>query len=132
MILRGRAIANGIASGEALISSDVISFLGGVDAKTGVVVEKGHALEGKCIAGKVLIFPHGKGSTVGSYVLYQLAKNKVAPVAIVNEKAEIIVAVGAIVAEIPMVDMVETGMEGFKDGDLLEVDGTNGRVEKTG
>ena len=132
MILRGRAIANGIASGEALISSDAISFLGGVDAKTGVVVEKGHALEGKCIAGKVLIFPHGKGSTVGSYVLYQLAKNKVAPVAIVNEKAEIIVAVGAIVAEIPMVDMVETGMEGFKDGDLLEVDGTNGSVEKTG
>ncbi|MFA6035377.1 MAG: DUF126 domain-containing protein, partial [Candidatus Micrarchaeia archaeon] len=95
MILKGRAIAKGVGKGEALVSSAPISFLGGVDAKTGVVVEKGHAIEGKCIAGKVLVFPQGKGSTVGSYVMYQLAKNGVAPAAIVNAKAEIIVAVGA-------------------------------------
>jgi len=128
MILKGRAIAKGIGKGEALVSPTPISFLGGVDAKTGVVVEKGHALEGKCIAGKVLVFPQGKGSTVGSYVMYQLAKNGKAPAAIVNEKAEIIVAVGAIVAGIPMVDGLEPGK--FKDGEVLKVDGSAGVVEK--
>ncbi|VVC03016.1 Uncharacterised protein [Candidatus Burarchaeum australiense] len=126
-VLRGRAISRGIGKGEALVSKEPISFLGGVDAKTGIVTEKGHPLEGKCVAGKVLVFPRGKGSTVGSYVLYQLAKNKVAPAAIVNAEAEIIVAVGAIVSSIPMVDKLEIGK--FKDGELLKVDGTNGTVE---
>jgi len=127
--LRGRAISKGRGEGEALVSSEPISFLGGVEAKTGVVVEKGHPLEGKCIAGKVLVFPRGKGSTVGSYVMYQLAKNGVAPAAIVNERAEIIVAVGAIVAGIPMVDGLQAGK--FRDGELLRVDGSAGLVEKS-
>ena len=129
MRLRGRAISKGRGEGEALVSSEPISFLGGVEAKTGVVVEKGHPLEGKCIAGKVLVFPRGKGSTVGSYVMYQLAKNGVAPAAIVNERAEIIVAVGAIVAGIPMVDGLQAGK--FRDGELLRVDGSAGLVEKS-
>jgi predicted aconitase with swiveling domain len=128
--LRGRSISRGIGEGEALVSKDAISFLGGVDAKTGTVVEKGHALEGKCIAGRVLIFPRGKGSTVGSYVLYQLAKNKVAPAAIVNLEAEIIVAVGAIVSNIPMVDKLEKDpLVTIKDGQVVKVDGTEGTVE---
>ncbi len=130
MKINGRAISRGIGKGEALVSKDPISFLGGVDAKTGVVIEKGHALEGKCIAGKVLVFPRGKGSTVGSYVLYQLAKNKVAPAAIVNVEAEIIVAVGAIVSNIPMVDKLEKDpLSAIKDGQVVKVDGTKGTVE---
>ncbi len=81
-----------------------LSFLGGVDPATGTVIESGHPLHGRSIAGRVLVFPHGKGSTVGSYVLYGLARNGVAPAAIVNEEAETIIAAGALIAGIPLVD----------------------------
>ena len=107
-----------------------ISFLGGVDPKTGIVVEKGHCLEGKCIAGKVLVFPRGKGSTVGSYVMLQLKKNKVAPCAIINEEAEPIIAVGAIISKIPMVDKLEgNAYAKLRDGMKIKVDGSAGKAE---
>ena len=129
MQIKGRSISRGAAEGEALVSADAISFFGGLDPKTGIIIDKGHALEGKCIAGKVLVFPRGKGSTVGSYVLLQLRKNSCAPVAIINEEAEPIIAVGAIIARIPMVDKLEGGAYArIKDGMRVEVDGTSGSV----
>ena len=129
MELSGRSISRGTGKGAALVSKDAISFLGGVDPKTGIVVEKGHAIEGKCIAGKVLVFPRGKGSTVGSYVMLQLKKNGVAPAAIINLEAEPIIAVGAIISGIPMVDKLARDPFSFlKDGMELEVDGGKGLV----
>src|SRR5208337_793579 len=107
MILKGRTVSRGKATGPALVSKDPLSFLGGVDPKTGIIIEKGHALFGKNVKDTVLIFPSGKGSTVGSYVIYQLKKNGVAPVAIINTRSEPIVAVGAIISDIPMVDNLE-------------------------
>ncbi|MFQ5888231.1 MAG: aconitase X swivel domain-containing protein, partial [Candidatus Hydrothermarchaeales archaeon] len=83
MKIRCKPISKGTASGEALVSEEPISFLGGIDSKTGVVIEKNHPLEGKNIAGKVLVFPKGKGSTVGAYVIYQLKKEGNAPAAII-------------------------------------------------
>lgn len=128
--IKARSISRGKASGEALISKEPIGFLGGVDPQTGTVVEKGHPLQGKNIAGKVLIFPHGKGSTVGSYVMLQLAKNKKAPAAIINVSAEPIIAVGAIISKIPMLDRPEKEiLKLVKDGQRLEVDGTKGIVK---
>ncbi|MFA5106372.1 MAG: DUF126 domain-containing protein [Candidatus Micrarchaeia archaeon] len=106
-VIEGRAIAPGSSSGPLLVSSQPISFYGGVDPETGIVVEKGHPLEGKAIGGTVLAFPRGKGSTVGSYILYRLKKNGHAPAAIINESAEAIVAVGAIISEIPMLDLID-------------------------
>ncbi len=106
-ILRGRVIVEGNASGPALVSDRPISFLGGVDPETGRIVEPGHPLEGRSVAGCVLVFPTGKGSTVGSYVLYRLAKAGLAPAAIVNAESEPIVAVGALIAGIPMIDRVD-------------------------
>jgi len=105
--LRGRAIFEGKAEGQALVSSSPMSFYGGVNPETGEIVERGSNLAGQSVRGRVLVFPYGKGSTVGSYVLYRLAKNGVAPSAIVNAKCETIVAVGAIISEIPCVDMVD-------------------------
>jgi predicted aconitase with swiveling domain len=104
-----------------------ISFFGGVDPESGVVVEKGHELEGRSIAGKVLVFPTGKGSTVGSYTLYRLKHNGMAPLAIVNAECETITAVGCIIAEIPCVDRIpieqlESGRKVVVDGDLGVVD----------
>jgi predicted aconitase with swiveling domain len=77
MLFKGRSINPGRAEGEAVVSKEPIGFYGGVDPKTGMFIEKGHELEGKSIAGKILVFPKGKGSTVGSYVIYGLAKNKI-------------------------------------------------------
>ena len=127
MKLQGRKIYQGIAEGEALVTSMGISFFGGVDPDTGIVVEKGHQLEGQSISGKVLVFPTGKGSTVGSYTLYRLKKNGVAPAAIVNAQCETITAVGCIIAEIPCVDQVP--IDQLQTGEILKIDGEQGSVE---
>lgn len=127
LALRGKGVVPGSCRGEALVSRMPISFLGGVDARTGLVVERGHDLEGKCVSGKILCFPHGKGSTVGSYVLLALKKRGLAPLAIVNEVADQIVVVGAILAQVPMVVGVDIGL--ISTGDLVEVDGSTGVVK---
>jgi predicted aconitase with swiveling domain len=106
MRFQGRTIYHGAARGEALVTSQPISFFGGVDPERGLVVERGHELEGQCIRGKVLVFPSGKGSTVGSYTLYRLKHNDLAPIAILNAECETITAVGCIIAEIPCVDQI--------------------------
>jgi predicted aconitase with swiveling domain len=120
MRLQGRSIYSGIAQGEALVTSQAISFFGGIDPETGVVVERGHELEGQCIAGKVLVFPTGKGSTVGSYTLYRLKHNGLAPVAILNAECETITAVGCIIAEITCVDQLP--IHEITPGSLVRID----------
>lgn len=127
MILHGRSIFPGTAEAPALVSSAGISFYGGIDPETGRIVEKDHPLEGRCVAGQVLVFPTGKGSTVGSYTLYRLKKNGMAPVAILNAECETITAVGCIIAEIPCVDHI--AIDALSSGDILRVDGAIGSVE---
>ena len=127
MKLHGRKIYPGTASGEALVTSMGISFFGGVDPDTGVIVETGHELEGQSISGKVLVFPTGKGSTVGSYTLYRLKRNGLAPAAIINAQCETITAVGCIIAEIPCVDQIP--IEQLTTGMLVRVDGEAGTIE---
>lgn len=124
---RGRKIYGGYVEGVALVSREPISFYGGVDPDTAVIVEKGHVLEGVSIAGKILIFPWGKGSTVGSYIIYRLYKNGLAPTGIVNIKAEPIVTVGAIISNIPMIDLVhEDIFDIVRSGDRVVLDADNG------
>ena len=127
MKLRGRKIYKGIVEGEAIVTKDGISFYGGVDPDTGKVVEVGHELEGQSITGKILVFPTGKGSTVGSYTLYRMKKNKTAPAAIVNEQIDTIIAVGCIISEIPCVDKIDIGE--IKTGRRIAVNGSEGTVE---
>ncbi|MBN1121899.1 MAG: DUF126 domain-containing protein [Anaerolineae bacterium] len=128
-IYTGRSIYPGAAEGEALVTSMGISFFGGVDPDSGVIVEKGHELEGQSVAGKILVFPTGKGSTVGSYTLYRLSKAGLAPAAIVNAECEPITAVGCIIAEIPCIDQVP--IERLSTGDHLRLDGESGQLEIT-
>jgi hypothetical protein len=125
--LVGRVIKAGQADAMALVSDQPIGFLGGVDPDRGVVIEPGHPLEGHSIAGKVLVFPTGKGSTVGSYTLYRLAQGDLAPAAIINQESEPIVAVGAIISNIPMVDQVE--IEQIHTRDRVIIDGERILVE---
>jgi predicted aconitase with swiveling domain len=127
MQFKGRSINPGNAEGEAVVSKEPIGFYGGIDPKTGMVIEKGHELEGVSVRGKILVFPKGKGSTVGSYVIYGLAANKAGPLAIVNQDTETIVATGVILAGIPCVDGIPT--DKIKNGDRLKVDATAGTVD---
>jgi len=129
-VLKGRGVASGRCRGTALVSNKPLSFLGGVDYTSGVIIEKGHDLMGVSVKGKVLCFPYGHGSTVGSYVLYSLVKKGLGPIAIVNQVADSVVVVGAIIAEIPMVDQID--IKQIKTGDEVEVDGTQGTVKVGG
>lgn len=125
--LKGRGIVEGYCKAKALVSTKPISFLGGVDPANGKIIEKNHDLYGECIKDTVLCFTHGHGSTVGSYVLYSLAKRNLAPKAIVNQVSDPVVVVGAIIAGIPMVDRVD--IKQIKTGDFVEVDAHNGFVK---
>jgi len=125
--LKGRKIVEGHCRAEALVSKKPISFLGGVAPADGKIVEKDHDLYGECIKDRVLCFPHGHGSTVGSYVLYSLARKNLAPKAIVNQTADPVVVVGAIIANIPMIDQID--IKKIKTGDFLEVDADSGFIK---
>jgi hypothetical protein len=119
--LSGRIIKDGNAEGVALVSTEPVSFFGCIDPDTGIVTEKGHVLEGKSVKDTILVFPSGKGSTVGSYALYRLKKNGAAPAAIINRECEPIVAVGAIISDIPCVDKIDVSL--IKSGDRVRIMG---------
>jgi len=125
--MKGRMISPGKTKGTAIVSKEPIGFYGGIDIETGVVIEKGHPLEGKSVTDKILVFPCGKGSTVGSYVIYGLKKNGVAPKGIINRETETIVATGVILAGIPCVDQID--IENIQDGDTVAVNADKGTVE---
>lgn len=132
MEIRCRRISGGKATGPALVTKEPISFLGTVDPETGKVVDPSHQLFGKAVTGKVLIFPGGKGSTVGSYVIYQLKKRGLAPSAMINIKSEPIVAVGAIISGIPLVDGVAASLLDLEDGTMVTVDADGQMVRVEG
>ena len=123
-------IAPGKTKGAAIVSKEPIGFYGGVDINTGVVIEKGHPLEGKSVKEKILVFPCGKGSTVGSYVIYGLKKNGVAPKGIINKETETIVATGVILAGIPCVDHID--IDKIHDGATVLLDADTATVDVIG
>ncbi|ASJ03131.1 hypothetical protein A3L09_07635 [Thermococcus profundus] len=127
MKLKGRKVVGGKAEGELVVSQKPLSFLGGVDPDTGIVTDAESDIRGQSIAGKILAFPRGKGSTVGSYVIYALKKNGKAPKAIIVEEAETIVATGAIIAGIPMVQGIDVSK--LKSGRKARIDADSGEVE---
>ncbi|HEX55064.1 MAG TPA: DUF126 domain-containing protein [Candidatus Altiarchaeales archaeon] len=120
MKLKARTINSGTASGIALVSKEPLSFFGMIDPETGKIIERGHELEGKSIKDRILVFPYGKGSTVGSYVLYRLKKNNLAPRGIINSECEPIIAIGAIISDIPCVDKVDISR--IKTNDKVTID----------
>jgi len=126
MKFEGRCICRGKAKGEVIKLDEPLSFLGGVDGSTGELrVREGN------VAGKILVFPKGKGSTVGSYVMYDLMVHGKEPAAVINENAETIVATGAVISSIPMIDQIPS-VRLFEDGDIVSVDADAGTVDIEG
>ncbi|NWG10109.1 MAG: DUF126 domain-containing protein [Nitrososphaerales archaeon] len=126
-VLRARGLIDGLGWGETLISKSPISFLEGVDPEQGKLIDKSHELFGLSINGKVIIFPHSVGSSVGAYVLYKLKKNGKAPSAIINLRSDNITVSGCAIANIPLVDMVEV-LSLIREGEFIMVNGSNGSV----
>jgi len=94
------------------------------------VTEPGHSACGQCVAGKVFVFPRGKGSTVGSYVIYRMKKLGTAPAAIINVETESIIATGCVIAGVPLVDKLDNDpIKVLKTGMRLRVDADEGYIE---
>lgn len=127
MRFQGRRIRGGKGSGKAVVCRTPISFLGGIDPTSGKILDGECDSRGESISRRVFCFPFGKGSTVGSYALYQLRLNRKAPAAIINASAEPIVATGAIIAEVPMVDGIDVCL--LRTGDEIVVDADRGVIE---
>lgn len=128
--LSGRSIVSGRAQGLALVTSQPISFFGGLSIEEGTIIEKGHDLEGERVTGRILVFPRGKGSTVGSYVIYAMKKKGTSPAAIINVETEPIIAVGCVLAEIPLMDKLnEDPVKVIQTGDFVKVLADEGFVK---
>jgi len=130
IVIKGRKVVKGIAEGEALVSNHMISFLGTIDKNTGVVVETEHDLIGKCVAGKILVYPSGKGSIGSSFRLYDLASRGLGPAGIINYKADSVTVGAAVIAEIPLIDSLsKDSLATIKTGDFVKMNGNKGIVE---
>jgi predicted aconitase with swiveling domain len=133
MLLKGRKVNGGIAEGEAIVSKLPFSYLGDLDPRTGIVLPEGHDLRGQRIAGKIFVFPIGKGSTVGPNVAYSAKRLGNTPKAMVCVHAEPVMAMVAIMNDIPMVaDFDDNILDMIRSGDRVRVDGDTGIIEVIG
>ena len=130
MILKGRRVVGGCAEGEALVTRDWISGWGGVDPRTGTIVDVRHELRGQSFAGKVLVFPGAKGSSGWSSIFHTVRLMGKAPAAMLFNEINAKMALGAVVPPAPaMTDFDADPLECIKTGDWVRVDADNGTVE---
>lgn len=124
-----KGISKGKVKSEAIVSKDAVCFYLAVP-ETGEIIEKNHDIKGKSVAGKVLIMPSGKGSSVvQADGLYKLLKHEKHPAGLIVQTADTVLVTAAVAMEIPMVHKVdEDFFKTVKDGDLLEVDAGNGTI----
>lgn len=132
--LRGCCVVPGTTRGEVIVTSQPISFWGGVDPATGCINDPRHELFGQSIAGRVLAFPFGKGSSTTSLIILELARVDKAPAAIINLRTEPILATGPIVSkrfygkEIPVVTLDGEVFQLLKTGQRASVNACEGEV----
>lgn len=124
-----RAIVKGRAQGAVLKTDTPINFLGSVDKKTGVISDDMHDLVGRSIRGSILVFPHGVGSSVGAYTIYSLKSNDSAPHAMVCKKADITVASGCALANIPLVVVTDDEYGRLESDTMMELDADSGTLK---
>ena len=130
MKIKGKSVTGGMAEGDAIVTRMPISFTGGVDPNSGIIREPDHELEGQSVAGKILVFPAGKGSTTGSWQFYATYKRGNAPKGIINVKTEGVVSVSAIITGTPMMHQLEHDpLECISTGDFVRINADEGYVE---
>ncbi len=125
--MKGRPVVAGAATGEAVVSAQPISLWGGLDAKTGEVIDRRHDCSGRVVTGKVFVFPWGKGSSTGSAILLESVRLGKAPAAIVTRATDPIAALGSIIADelygkpLPLVVLGADDFGSIQDGDILRI-----------
>jgi len=134
--IRCNTVLKGIAEGEALVTKQPICLYDSLDPKSGLIINKRHELYGENVAGKVLVFPYGIGSSSSSATILEASRCGKAPKAIINLETEPIIAAGGILSEklygkiIPIVDKPETNpIEVIEKDDLVKVDANAGLIE---
>ena len=122
-----KILVNGKTQGIVLKSKDPINFLGTVDKKTGIISDKNHELYEKSIKDSILVFPSGVGSSVGAYTIYSIKSNNSAPLAMICQKADLTVATGCALANIPLIIINDEDFESFQNGQkiLLDTESSN-------
>ena len=132
IVIRGRKVVPGIAEGEALVTNDQISGWGGVDPRTGTVIETRHELRGQSFAGKVLVFPGAKGSSGWSAMFHLARVMGTAPAAWLFNQMTAKVALGTVVTHAPaMTDFDIDPLTVIRSGDWVRVDADAGVVTIT-
>ena len=132
IVLTGRCVVDGVAEGEAFVTSQTISGFGGIDPMTGTITERRHEMVGKSFAGKVLVFRGAKGSS-GWASNFQTARLAGAgPVAVIFKELTTKMALGAVVMRVPaMTDLDRDPLDVIRNGDWVKVDADRGVVEIT-
>lgn len=127
--LRGKPITNGYAEGQAIVSRKPLSFLGGLDVKSGKIVERHHPLEGISISDKILVLYSSKGSTAGVYSFYETTRNKKAPKGMLTCAKDPVIISAAIESEIPAIRLREGDLDKIKSGNYIKMDASKGTVD---
>ena len=117
-----KVIVQGNAQGKVLKSTNPINFLGAVDKKTGIIRDKKYDIFEKSMKDTVLVFPHGIGSSVGAYTIYSLKSNQSAPIAMICTKADLTVASGCALANIPMIVVSNEENHSIQEGNQINID----------
>ncbi len=117
-----KTIVQGTAKGIILKSNNPINFLGAVDKKTGIIRDQTHDLYQKSIRDVILVFPYGIGSSVGAYTIYSLKANNSAPRAMICQKADLTVASGCALANIPLVVVTKEEYDSLVNGNEITID----------
>ena len=132
IILRGRKVVSGCAEGEAIVTHDTISGWGGIDPKTGTIIERRHEIRGQSFKDKVLVFPGAKGSSGWSAYFHMARLNGASPRAMIFNKMTTKIALGAVVTHAPaMTELDQDPLAVIETGDWVKVDADNGIVEIT-
>ncbi|MDH3191099.1 MAG: DUF126 domain-containing protein [Nitrosopumilus sp.] len=117
-----KILVQGKAQGTVLKSNNSINFLGTVDKKTGIITDKNHELFNKSIKNSILVFPYGVGSSVGAYTIYSIKSNNSSPLAMICQKADLTVATGCALANIPLVTVTDKEFESLHNGQKITLD----------
>ncbi|KAF6248189.1 hypothetical protein C6990_01775 [Nitrosopumilus sp. b3] len=117
-----KVLVAGKAQGIVLKSEKPINFLGTVDKKTGIISDRNHDLYEKSIKDVILVFPSGVGSSVGAYTIYSIKSNNSAPLAMICHKADLTVATGCALANIPLITLCDEEFDAIKNGMKFSLD----------
>lgn len=123
-----KVLVSGKIDGIVLKSENPINFLGTVDKKTGIVSDKNHDLYQKSMKDTVLVFPSGVGSSVGAYTIYSIKSNETAPLAMICKKADLTVATGCALANIPMITISDEEFNSIKNGMMISLDTESNQI----